>query len=41
MTKTKGKNEAWVQTVKRNSVVAAVVLFVCLAVYLNWNYQND
>ena len=40
MTKTKGKNEAWIQTVKRNSVVAAVVLFVCLAVYLNWNYQN-
>ena len=25
---------------KRNAVVAAVVLFVCGAVYLNWSYQN-
>lgn len=40
MANTKGKNEAWMQMAKRNAVVAAVVLFVCLAVYLNWNYQN-
>ena len=26
---------------KRNAVVAAIVLFVCVAVYLNWNYPND
>ena len=26
---------------KRNAVVAAVVLFVCGAVYLNWSYQKD
>lgn len=25
---------------KRNAVVAAVVLFVCMAVYLNWSYQQ-
>lgn len=25
---------------KRNAVVAAVVVFVCAAVYLNWSYQN-
>ena len=25
---------------KRNAVVAAVVLFVCAAVYLNWTYQS-
>lgn len=40
MANTKGKHDAWMQTVRRNSVVAAVVLFVCVAVYLNWNYQN-
>ena len=40
MANTKGKNETWVQMVRRNSVVAAVVLFVCVAVYLNWNYQT-
>lgn len=40
MANTKGKTEAWMQMAKRNTVVAAVVLFVCLAVYLNWNYQN-
>lgn len=40
MANTKGKNEAWMQMVRRNSVVAAVVLFVCVAVYLNWNYQT-
>ncbi len=26
---------------KRNAVVAAIVLFVCAAVYLNWNYPDD
>ena len=26
---------------KRNAVVAAIVLFVCVAVYLNWSYQKD
>lgn len=40
MANTKGKTDAWMQMAKRNAVVAAVVLFVCLAVYLNWNYQN-
>lgn len=40
MANTRGKNDTWMQMVRRNSVVAAVVLFVCVAVYLNWNYQN-
>ena len=26
---------------KRNAVVAAIVLFVCAAVYLNWTYQQE
>ena len=26
---------------KRNAVVAAIVLFVCVAVYLNWSYDQD
>lgn len=26
---------------KRNAVVAAIVLFVCAAVYLNWSYSQD
>lgn len=26
---------------KRNAVVAAIVLFVCVAVYLNWSYNQD
>lgn len=25
---------------KRNAVVAAIVLFVCVAVYLNWSYDQ-
>lgn len=29
--------KAW----KRNAVVAAIVLFVCVAVYLNWSYGQD
>lgn len=40
MAAAKGKKEEWLQIVKRNSVVAAVVLFVCVAVYLNWSYQK-
>lgn len=40
MANTKRRTEAWMQMVKRNAVVAAVVLFVCFAVYLNWNYQS-
>lgn len=40
MANTRGKTDAWMQIAKRNTVVAAVVLFVCLAVYLNWNYQD-
>lgn len=40
MANAKGRTDAWMQLVKRNAVVAAVVLFVCLAVYLNWNYQD-
>lgn len=26
---------------KRNAVVAAIVLFVCVAVYLNWSYEKE
>lgn len=26
---------------KRNAVVAAIVLFVCMAVYLNWSYNQE
>ena len=26
---------------KRNAVVAAIVLFVCVAVYLNWSYSQE
>jgi stage III sporulation protein AH len=26
---------------KRNAVVAAIALFVCVAVYLNWSYTHD
>ncbi|MEG2420275.1 MAG: SpoIIIAH-like family protein [Oscillospiraceae bacterium] len=26
---------------KRNAVVAAIVLFVCVAVYLNWSYSKN
>jgi len=40
MANTRGRSDAWIQMAKRNAVVAAVVLFVCLAVYLNWNYQD-
>ena len=37
-----GKKERnWPQLVKRNAVVAAIVLFVCTAVYLNWTYEQQ
>lgn len=29
-----------IKNLKRNAVVAAVLLFVCAAVYLNWSYNN-
>ena len=35
-TKGKGLSQLW----KRNAVVAAIALFVCAAVYLNWSYQG-
>lgn len=31
----------WSQLWKRNAVVAAIALFVCAAVYLNWNYDKE
>lgn len=39
--KTKGNGVAWSQIWKRNAVVAAIALFVCAAVYLNWNYEQE
>lgn len=41
MANSKRDPKVWMQTIKRNAVVATVVLFVCVAVYLNWNYQNE
>ena len=35
--KGKGFSQLW----KRNAVVAAIALFVCAAVYLNWNYEQE
>ena len=35
------KGTGWSQIWKRNAVVAAVALFVCAAVYLNWNYGQE
>lgn len=35
----KGAN--WAQLWKRNAVVAAIALFVCAAVYLNWSYGQE
>jgi len=34
------KKNDWSQLWKRNAVVAAIALFVCAAVYLNWNYNK-
>ena len=39
--KTKGKGVSLSQLWKRNAVVAAIALFVCAAVYLNWNYEQQ
>lgn len=36
-TKGKGLSQVW----KRNAVVAAIALFVCAAVYLNWSYEQE
>lgn len=35
------KGSGWAQLWKRNAVVAAIALFVCAAVYLNWNYEQQ
>lgn len=35
------KKTDWSQLWKRNAVVAAIALFVCAAVYLNWNYDRE
>ena len=35
------KKSDWSQLWKRNAVVAAIALFVCAAVYLNWNYGKE
>ncbi len=35
--KSKPLSQLW----KRNAVVAAIALFVCAAVYLNWNYEQQ
>ena len=40
MAKGKVKKENIAQLVRRNAVVGAVVLFVCVAVYLNWSYNE-
>ena len=39
--KNKGTGVAWSQLWKRNAVVAAIALFVCAAVYLHWNYEQE
>ena len=36
-TKGRGLSQLW----KRNAVVAAIALFVCAAVYLNWSYEQE
>ena len=35
------KKSDWSQLWRRNAVVAAIALFVCAAVYLNWNYGKE
>lgn len=40
-TKGNGTGTGWGQIWKRNAVVAAIALFVCAAVYLNWNYDQQ
>ena len=39
--RTGSKGTDWSQVWRRNAVVAAVALFVCAAVYLNWNYEKE
>lgn len=39
--RTSKKGSDWSQLWKRNAVVAAIALFVCAAVYLNWNYGKQ
>ena len=39
--RTSKKGSDWSQLWKRNAVVAAIALFVCAAVYLNWNYGKE
>ena len=35
------KGTEWSQLWKRNAVVASIALFVCAAVYLNWDYEQQ
>lgn len=37
----KSRSGSWLQFWKRNGVVAAIILFVGAAVYLNWNYEQQ
>jgi len=39
--RTEKKRGHWGELLRRNAVVAAVGLFVCAAVYLNWNYEQE
>ena len=39
--RTSKKGSDWSQLWKRNAVVAAIALFVCAAVYLNWRYAGN
>ena len=39
--KTGKKGNGWSRLWRRNAVVAAVALFVCAAVYLNWSYEQE
>ena len=41
MMRAEKKGIHWGQLLRRNAVVAAVGLFVCAAVYLNWNYEQQ
>ena len=41
MKTSKTKDGAKLQIWQRNAVVGAISLFVCMAVYLNWNYEQE
>lgn len=41
MMRTGNKGTKWSQLWKRNAVVGVIALFVCAAVYLNWNYEQE